>query len=513
MKFTDQATRPHVAPPVFANIPRELQDLAQWVLWQFVWNGKEWAKVPYNARTIRPAKTNDASTWASFDAARTTFEKRKNRFYGFGFVFTAEDEFCGIDFDNCAHGEQITNPLVTEWLEKLESYTEQSVSGSGFHTIVKGVCGGGLKNGNFEIYDRGRYFTVSGRGVYHYQFQSRGVTYCGTLPNATTDAEARAQEADEKAKVRLGLRPEQIIDDSFSRFVDDVYLKYSKENKESHAHDEFRCKVLVDYFTSKGLNRFRDITTLAVVGYIKHRLATKIKRHNQKSPATHSRSPVTVHKETTLLSSIFNMAIQEKVATDNPCRAIPRAVRKMIRARSKRRCAMTPEKEALLINQGLAGRYAHLRPVCLFDLHTGLRLSEATRLEREHINLENESKWFEINGESCEVPKECFIVIRSKTDRPRVIPLNSQARKVAVHQLNDATVSRFVFPSSKTDGQIKGVKKGLAGACKQAGIKYGLAVQDGITFIPFAIGSALSWRTLALARRSAAIFSAMSRET
>jgi len=143
---------------------------------------------------------------------------------------------------------------------------------------------------------------------------------------------------------------------------------------------------------------------------------------------------------------------------------------------------MTPEKEALLTNQGLAGRYAHLRPVCLFDLHTGLRLGEVTRLEREQINLENESKWFEINGESYEVPKDCFIVIQSKTDRPRVIPLNSQARKVAVHQLNDATVSRFVFPSSKTDGQIKEVKKGLAGACKQAGIKYGLAVPDGITF-------------------------------
>jgi integrase len=177
------------------------------------------------------------------------------------------------------------------------------------------------------------------------------------------------------------------------------------------------------------------------------------------------------------------MAIQEKVATDNPCRAIPKAVRKMIRARSKRRCAMTPEKESLLINKGLAGRYAHLRPVCLFDLHTGLRLSEVTRLEREHINLENESKWFEIDGESHEVPKDCFIVIRSKTDRPRMIPLNAQARSVAVHQLNDTTVGRFIFPSSrKTGEQIKEVKKGLAGACKQAGIKYGMAVPDGITF-------------------------------
>jgi integrase len=319
-------------------------------------------------------------------------------------------------------------------------------------------------------------------GVYHYQFQSKGVTYCGTLPDATTDAEARAQEADEKAKVRLGLRSGEKVNDNFKSFVDDVYLKYSKENKESHAHDEFRCKVLADYFIGKGLTRFRDITTLAVVGYIKHRLATKIKRHNQKSPATKLRSPVTVHKEVTQLSEIFNMAMQEKVTTENPCRAIPKAVRKMIRARSKRQCAMTPEKEAALFSIGLAGRYAHLRPVCLFDLHTGLRLSEATQLERGHFNLSNEPTWVEVYGQHVEVPGDCFVVVKSKTGKSRVIPLNAQARKVAAHQLNDATVGQFIFPSIKTDGQIKEVKKGLAGACKQAGIKYGLGVPDGITF-------------------------------
>ena len=62
-----------------------------------------------------------------------------------------------------------------------------------------------------------------------------------------------------------------------------------------------------------------------------------------------------------------------------------------------------------------------------------------------------------------------------------MIPLNAQARSVAVHQLNDATVGRFIFPSKRTGEQIKEVKKGLAGACKQAGIKYGM-VPDGITF-------------------------------
>lgn len=318
--------------------------------------------------------------------------------------------------------------------------------------------------------------------VYHYQFQLRGVTYCGVLDDAATESEARQQEQDEKARVRLGLRPGKTVNDEIGKFVKDVYLKYSKENKTSHAHDEFRCRVLVDYFESKGFKRFRDITTLAVVGYIKYRLGTRIKRHNQKSPATKFRSPVTVHKEVTQLSEIFNMAIQERVTTENPCKAIPKAVRKTIRARSKRSCAMTIEKEVDLFTKGLVGRYAHLHPLCLFDLHTGLRLSEVTRLERDHFNLGNDSIWVEANGQHVEVPRDCFVVVKSKTGKSRVIPLNAEARRVAEHQLNDATIDRFIFPGRKEGEHVKEVKKGLAGACAQAGIKYGLNVPDGITF-------------------------------
>jgi hypothetical protein len=165
MKFTDPDVRPQVAAPIYENIPSELQELPHWVLWRYVWNKhtKQWGKVPYDAQTLRPAKSNDASTWASFDAAHMIFVQGKGEFGGIGFVFSADDEFVGIDFDNCIQDGKIIDPFVTEWIEKFDSYTEKSVSGTGFHTIVKGACGGGFKTGNFEIYDRLRYFTFSGR--------------------------------------------------------------------------------------------------------------------------------------------------------------------------------------------------------------------------------------------------------------------------------------------------------------------------------------------------------------
>lgn len=49
---------------------------------------------------------------------------------------------------------------------------------------------------------------------------------------------------------------------------------------------------------------------------------------------------------------------------------------------------MTPEKEILLFEKGLTGRYAHLRPLCLFDRNTGLRFGELSRLEWDHFNLD-----------------------------------------------------------------------------------------------------------------------------
>lgn len=324
--------------------------------------------------------------------------------------------------------------------------------------------------------------TVRKRGsVWHYQFQFRNQTICGTFPDAQSEAEAKQLEADERAKLRLGLRGDHKLNDDFKTFVENVYLKFSQENKSSYAHDLFRCEVLTTYFAGK---RFRDIQMLDVARYIKHRLATKIKRHRQRSEATKQRSPVTVHKEVGLLSSIFKMAIVQKVAFENPCDSLPKSVRRTIRPRNKRPCAMTPEKEAALFERGLSGRYAHLRPICLFDRNTGLRLGEVTRLEREHFNLESDSKWFDINGATYEVPRDCFIVTKSKNGKPRVIPMNAEARSVAVHQLEDVTITRFMFPSSKTKGQLKEVKKGLAGACKQAGIVYG-QVPGGITFHTF----------------------------
>jgi SEC-C motif len=147
---------------------------------------------------------------------------------------------------------------------------------------------------------------------------------------------------------RLGqrTRPEGL--DRFNRFVNEIYMKYSRENKASWKHDEFRCQMLCEHFGSK---RFSEITVMQVVSFIKLRLASKVKRYRQQSEATRTRSSVTVHHEVALLSSVFLMAIRERVATENPVAAIPKNVRKLLRARNRRRCPLDDQKEDQLVEK------------------------------------------------------------------------------------------------------------------------------------------------------------------
>jgi hypothetical protein len=164
--FKDRNYRPVVDKPIVENIPAYLKRFPHWVLWRFDWNheGRAWAKVPYDAKTLTHAKSDTALTWASFEVAVAALETNANDFDGIGFVFTDQDDLCGIDFDNCVQSGHL-DPAKLGYLDLLDSYTEYSVTGTGVHVIARAVSGKGRKDNRteIEVYDRGRYFAFSGR--------------------------------------------------------------------------------------------------------------------------------------------------------------------------------------------------------------------------------------------------------------------------------------------------------------------------------------------------------------
>lgn len=139
------------------NIPAELRGLRQWVCW-----GKPGAarKCPYNPHTGTPAKAGQPETWADFAAAAQAV--RAGRYEGVGFEFRTGGGLVGIDLDHCMQDGKLTE-WAAAWVEHFNSYTEVSPSGTGLHILCRGkLPGEAVKRPRGEMYDRARYFTVTG---------------------------------------------------------------------------------------------------------------------------------------------------------------------------------------------------------------------------------------------------------------------------------------------------------------------------------------------------------------
>lgn len=145
----------------FANLPDELRQYQNWILWRYEdKGGSKPSKIPYAVQGGN-AKTNDPTTWSSYADTLAAFER--GGYHGIGFVFT-NTPFVGIDIDDLEEGGAIPTELAVD-ITNLNSYRESSPSGTGIHVILKGkLPAGRRRNGKFEMYGQGsnRYFTMTG---------------------------------------------------------------------------------------------------------------------------------------------------------------------------------------------------------------------------------------------------------------------------------------------------------------------------------------------------------------
>jgi primase-polymerase (primpol)-like protein len=151
-------------PPL---IPKALQALDQWVVWRSESrdNQPKPAKRPLNPKTGKPASVSNPATWGSFIDALAALQK--TQVDGLGFVFTDSDPFVGIDLDECRNPETgEIEPWALDIIERLNSYTEASPSGTGVHILTRGkLPAGGRKAGQIEMYETARFFTATGAHI------------------------------------------------------------------------------------------------------------------------------------------------------------------------------------------------------------------------------------------------------------------------------------------------------------------------------------------------------------
>jgi hypothetical protein len=140
-----------------------MKELAQWINWRYEERDGKVTKVPVCPHTGELAAVDRPETWTTYEeAVRAAREHSHDRV---GFVFTEEDPYAGIDLDKCRNPEiGKIEDWATELIEQLNSYTELSPSGTGVHAIVKAELPPGRRHkGQVEMYDSGRFFTVTGQ--------------------------------------------------------------------------------------------------------------------------------------------------------------------------------------------------------------------------------------------------------------------------------------------------------------------------------------------------------------
>ena len=146
-------------------IPFELIQYKQWVLWRKAEVNGRVTKVPISPWTGKAAASDRPWTWSSYRHAR--YACHLHQCDGVGFVFTDADPFCGIDLDHCRNNDGTIAPAALDWIKRFGSYAEISPSGTGVHIFIKAkLPGSGRRTGKVEVYDSGRYFTITGTRVF-----------------------------------------------------------------------------------------------------------------------------------------------------------------------------------------------------------------------------------------------------------------------------------------------------------------------------------------------------------
>lgn len=150
--------------PFPERIPPEMRERDVWVCWRVEYRDDKPTKVPVDPASGGRARSNDPTTWGSFDRVLEYHQHEDTDTAGIGYMFTSGGPFVGVDLDDCRNPE--TSDLeewATQVVDRLDSYTYVSCSATGVHIVVRGSKPRGKnRSGDIEMYDDNRFFAVTG---------------------------------------------------------------------------------------------------------------------------------------------------------------------------------------------------------------------------------------------------------------------------------------------------------------------------------------------------------------
>jgi integrase len=142
------------------------------------------------------------------------------------------------------------------------------------------------------------------------------------------------------------------------------------------------------------------------------------------------------------------MAYDNGLVETNPMRRVHK-----LREAPARERYLTSEEEKRLFAV-LVGRRAHLRPIVVVALQTGMRQGEILGLKWEHLDFDRKS----------------IYVAHTKTGRPRRLPMSKPVEVELRSLKQDAEPDEHVFSYARTGLKLTTFRHAWEGACKQARI-------------------------------------------
>ncbi len=218
--------------------------------------------------------------------------------------------------------------------------------------------------------------------------------------------------------------------------------------KKSPRFKDFAHFYLETYSVNKrSCRRDRDIMVHLVKSFGTSRLLQVLPSDVEKYKASRAKvvTKATVNRELSLIRHMFNKAIEEGKAKENPVKA---GIRFQIEDKVDRD-ALCPEE----IQNLLSAAAPHIRPIIFTSLSTGMRLREILYLRWEDVAL-----------------RQGYIRVKNtKAGRDRKVPINVLLHEVLQEQ-KKTVKGEWVFPSPKTGAPMDSIKTGWQGAVRRSGI-------------------------------------------
>lgn len=281
-------------------------------------------------------------------------------------------------------------------------------------------------------------YTDKKTGRLFVQFMFQGETYKRRLPEGSTKVDAEKLETKLKHDLFFNntSTPAEGPKVLWETFVDKVYLEYVAANHCQMSLDRAIaiCRDSMRFFRGRPVD---SIKPADVERFKASRMALP-------TPSGLPRKPSTIHREMSIISRVFSLAVRNDLCPYNPCSRVDLPKFDNIQDR------ILPDADVTVFLN--AFRNSLQRDICTVVLYSGLRQNDVLGLTKDKVDWDAGK----------------IVLIQGKTRRRVLIPMHPLVVEILARRLSGD--SELFFPSYRSGQKLTSIKNAIKFACKRAGI-------------------------------------------